>query len=221
MTTLGLPEVDGADAATAGVFSQEHVGKIALLNLLKTRQRTRNQAHEEFLTHLVHHVNGGWLGPLVWTLRDSERLTRGNLYSSSTTKKKKPQRNTCVYMSVMWLWSLGVSRVWQTVSKVRIYLKVEGRLFITAPSEAGRSQQAVDPVGDPTVKDEVSLNDPTLSVVHKDFSLFKKKKQPDQQAPSGVSSSSSASVSAGLTMSSSPPQVNESGEPCRVRTESR
>lgn len=58
-------------------------------------------------------------------------------------------------------------------SKVRIYLNVKGRLFITASSEAGRGQQAVDPVGDPTSKDEVSLNDPALSIINKDFSLFK------------------------------------------------
>ncbi len=59
------------------------------------------------------------------------------------------------------------------LSKVRIYLKVKGRLFITASSKAGRGQQAVDPVGDPAVKDEVSLNDSTLSIINKDFSLFK------------------------------------------------
>lgn len=35
MTTLWLPEVDGADAAAAGVFIDEHGGKVALLYLLK------------------------------------------------------------------------------------------------------------------------------------------------------------------------------------------
>ncbi len=61
------------------------------------------------------------------------------------------------------------------VSKTRTYLNVEFGLLITASSEAGRSQEAVDPVGDPTVKDQVSLNDSTVPVIHKDFSLFKGK----------------------------------------------
>lgn len=41
MTTVWLPEVDGADAATAGVPHDEHGGQIALLNLLKTKQHRR------------------------------------------------------------------------------------------------------------------------------------------------------------------------------------
>lgn len=55
------------------------------------------------------------------------------------------------------------------------YREVERLLLITASSEAGRSQEAVDPVGNATVKYEVSLDDPTLPVVDEDFSLVNKK----------------------------------------------
>lgn len=62
-----------------------------------------------------------------------------------------------------------ISMSWNIFSN----LNVKGGLFITAPSEAGRSQQAVDPVGDPTVEDEVSLSDSTAPIVNKDLSLLK------------------------------------------------
>lgn len=55
------------------------------------------------------------------------------------------------------------------------YREVEHLLLITATSEAGRSQEAVDPIGNATIKYEVSLDDPTLPVVDKDFSLVNKK----------------------------------------------
>jgi len=103
---------------------------------------------------------------------------------------------------------------------VKIYLEVKGCLFITASSKAGRSQQAVNPIGDPTIKDEVSLNDPTLSIIHKDFSLFK-----DSQLIRAPITSSSLTEkrqeTVALTMASIPPQLKDSGEPCRVRAESR
>lgn len=103
---------------------------------------------------------------------------------------------------------------------MRIYLKVKGRLFITASSKAGWSQQAVDPVGDSTPEDEVSLHDPTLSIINEDFSLFKEETTGSTSAPSSFCLQF-LSVSVVLTMSFVPPQMNESGEPCRVRTESR
>lgn len=55
------------------------------------------------------------------------------------------------------------------------YREVERLLLITASSEAGRSQEAVDPVANATVKYEVSLDDPTVPVVDEDFSLVNKK----------------------------------------------
>lgn len=70
--------------------------------------------------------------------------------------------------------------------KVRVYREVKGCLFITASSEAGRSQQTVDPVGNPTVKYKVSLNDPTLSIINVDFSLFKKKELGQQAVLSSL-----------------------------------
>lgn len=55
------------------------------------------------------------------------------------------------------------------------YREVERLLLVTASSEAGRSQEAVDPVGNATVKYEVSLDDLTLPIIDEDFSLVKKK----------------------------------------------
>lgn len=52
MATLRLPEVDGADAAAAGVFSDVGGGKVAALNLLETKQR--EGIRDRFLTDLVH-----------------------------------------------------------------------------------------------------------------------------------------------------------------------
>lgn len=60
-----------------------------------------------------------------------------------------------------------------TSKTVRSHLKGEARLFITTTAEAGRSQQAVDPVGHPPAEYEVSLNDPTGSTVNVNFSLYR------------------------------------------------
>lgn len=115
---------------------------------------------------------------------------------------------------------------------MRSHRKVKGSLFIAASSEAGRSQEAVDAVGDPRVKDEVAPNDATRPAVDEDFPLFR-----------GQSLSAflllcillaflsiwvhvqhfgqSLAFTNKLTMLSAPPQEKESGEPCRVRAESR
>lgn len=53
-----------------------------------------------------------------------------------------------------------------------IHLEVKGRLFVTASSQTGRSQQTVDPVGNPSTEDQMPLNNATLSVVDENFSLF-------------------------------------------------
>lgn len=55
------------------------------------------------------------------------------------------------------------------------YREVKRLLLIAASTEAGRSQEAVYPVGNATIKYEVSLDDPTLPVIDKDFSLVNKK----------------------------------------------
>lgn len=39
MATLWLPQVDATDGTTAGVLSEQHGGNVALLELLKTKQR--------------------------------------------------------------------------------------------------------------------------------------------------------------------------------------
>lgn len=44
--------------------------------------------------------------------------------------------------------------------------------MVAASSQAGWSQQTVDPIRDPTVEDEVSLNDATLPIADKDLPLF-------------------------------------------------
>lgn len=49
--------------------------------------------------------------------------------------------------------------------------EVKGRLCVAASSQTGRSQQAVDPVGHPSVEAEVPLKDATRSIVHEDLSL--------------------------------------------------
>lgn len=56
----------------------------------------------------------------------------------------------------------------------RRYRELECLLLITASSEAGWSQEAVDPVGNASVKYKVSLDDPTLAVVDEEFSLVNK-----------------------------------------------
>lgn len=37
MATLGLPDFEGADGSAARVFTDEHGGKVTLLNLLNTK----------------------------------------------------------------------------------------------------------------------------------------------------------------------------------------
>lgn len=58
------------------------------------------------------------------------------------------------------------------------YGEVKGHLRIAASSKAGRSQQAVDPIGNPTIKPQVSLDDPAFPIIDKDLSLFTDKCSP-------------------------------------------
>lgn len=124
-----------------------------------------------------------------WWLTENEETAARCLSASQGRYGRKETEAASVCFSFKWrseFWSIIIVNVWETRQRDNIqrqnecsvclwwsYLKVKGRLFITAPSKAGWSQQAVDPVGDPTVKDEVSLNNPTLSIIDKDFSLFK------------------------------------------------
>ena len=47
MATVGMPEVDGADAATAGVLSDEHGGQVAPLHLLQRERHVTMETHDD------------------------------------------------------------------------------------------------------------------------------------------------------------------------------
>lgn len=52
------------------------------------------------------------------------------------------------------------------------HLKIKGGLYIAAPSLAGRSQQTINPVSNPTFEDEVPLQYPAGLIIDEDFSLI-------------------------------------------------
>lgn len=70
------------------------------------------------------------------------------------------------------------------LTNAHTYLEVKGHLRVAASPEAGRSQQAVDPVRHPAVKSEVSLDNPAFPIIDKDFSLFRDKRSAAFSAPS-------------------------------------
>lgn len=83
------------------------------------------------------------------------------------------------------------------------YREVNGLLRIAASSQAGRSQQAVDPVGHPTLEPQVSLDDPAFPIINKDFSLFRDNCSsafsPSSPAPPGLYSRWRPSLRSGRT----------------------
>lgn len=57
------------------------------------------------------------------------------------------------------------------------YREEEGPLVVAAPPQAGRSQQAVDPVGHAPIEQQVSLDDATRPLAHQDLPLTNQRKQ--------------------------------------------
>lgn len=102
--------------------------------------------------------------------------------------------------------------------EVRSHRKVKRFLFVAASSEAGWSQQAVDPVDDSCFEDEMSLNDTRRPVIDEDLSLVDKEQLLVQSLFSILLTAFLYDL---LTTLFGPPQEKVSCEPCSVRAESR
>lgn len=128
------------------------------------------------------------IAPSVWSLWDSESQRRSTQHRPSTTGEKNRQVTTTV---------VGCRPSSHT------YREVNGLLRIAASSQAGRSQQAVDPVGHPTLEPQVSLDDPAFPIINKDFSLFRDNCSsafsPSSPAPPGLYSRWRPSLRSGRT----------------------
>lgn len=130
MATLWLPEVDSADAATAKVFSDEHCGKVAPLNLLKTKHREGIRSTDRFLTDLVY----------LWTDDDSDLLFGpfgtasrwGGAQSTAHLPQKKKKKESVVTGSQLVI----VSSQRHSVNKESPKLKTTEQKCLSALTQA-------------------------------------------------------------------------------------
>lgn len=89
MATLGLPEVVGADAETAGILGHKQGGKVTFLNLLDTGGDQRRERHvSEHEETQEDKYYGEMIAPLVWRLEDTWKPETCTVHSSSTAEKE-------------------------------------------------------------------------------------------------------------------------------------